>query len=125
VRPSVGGAAFPTDPAVAVPAGRFNRVPVLLGQASSERSLFTFQNYDYLGKPLTAEQYVAFVTSTYRAKAAKVLTEYPVRCSATSTRTLRLPNSSSAHVRQRVDTRGGRRQVGLVDVCRGGRFVPL
>jgi para-nitrobenzyl esterase len=42
-------------------------VPVLLGQVSSERSLFTFQNYDYLGKPLTAEQYVALVTSTYGA----------------------------------------------------------
>ena len=54
IRPSLGGAAFPADPAVAVPAGKFNRVPVMLGQVSSERSLSTFQNYDYLGKPLTA-----------------------------------------------------------------------
>lgn len=78
VRPALGGAAFPADPAVAVPAGRFNRVPVLLGQVNNERALFTFQNYDYLGKPLTAEQYEALVKSTYGANAAKVLAEYPV-----------------------------------------------
>ncbi|GAA4496756.1 carboxylesterase family protein [Actinoallomurus oryzae] len=78
VRPSVGGAAFPADPATAVPAGRTNRVPVLLGQVNNERSLFTFQNYDYVGKPLTADQYEALVRSTYGDDAGKVLAEYPV-----------------------------------------------
>ena len=77
VRPSLGGTAFPTDPATVVPAGKFNRVPVLLGQVDNERALFTFQNYDYLGKPLTAAQYEALVTSTYGTKASKVLAEYP------------------------------------------------
>ncbi|MGH3374975.1 MAG: carboxylesterase/lipase family protein [Actinoallomurus sp.] len=78
VRPSLGGRAFPADPATAVPAGTFNRVPVLLGQVNNERALFTFQNYDYVGKPLTAEQYEALVRSTYGANADKVLAEYPV-----------------------------------------------
>jgi para-nitrobenzyl esterase len=78
VRPSVGGAAFPTDPATAVPSGKFNRVPVLLGQVNSERALFTFQNYDYAGKPLTAAQYEAQVRSTYGTDADAVLSEYPL-----------------------------------------------
>ncbi|WP_433473842.1 carboxylesterase/lipase family protein [Spirillospora sp. CA-142024] len=78
VRPALGGAAFPTDPAVAVPSGKFNHVPVLLGQVNNERALFTFQSYDYLGKPLTADQYQTLVKSTYGANADKVLAEYPV-----------------------------------------------
>jgi para-nitrobenzyl esterase len=78
VRPSLGGSAFPTDPATAVPAGKFNRVPVLLGQVNNERSLFTFLSYDYLGKPLTAPQYEALVRSTYGTNADRVLAEYPV-----------------------------------------------
>jgi para-nitrobenzyl esterase len=78
VRPSLGGAAFPTDPAVAVPAGQFNRVPVLLGQVNNERALFTFLSYDFLGNPLTAAQYEALVRSTYGANADTVLAEYPV-----------------------------------------------
>jgi para-nitrobenzyl esterase len=78
VRPSLGGAAFPTDPAVAVPAGNFNRVPVLLGQVNNERALFTFLSYDFLGNPLTAAQYESLVRSTYGANAEKVLAEYPV-----------------------------------------------
>ncbi|MFF7333204.1 carboxylesterase family protein [Streptomyces sp. NPDC008150] len=83
VRPSVGGAAFPADPATAVPAGKFNRVPVMLGQVTNERALFTFQNYDYAGKPLTAAQYEALVASSYGADAGKVLAEYPVADYAT------------------------------------------
>ncbi|MFI6039167.1 carboxylesterase family protein [Streptomyces sp. NPDC051315] len=37
VSPSVGGRAFPVDPATAVRTGQFNRVPVMLGQTNSER----------------------------------------------------------------------------------------
>jgi hypothetical protein len=38
------------------PEERHHRVPVLLGQVNNARALFTFQNYDYVGKPLTADQ---------------------------------------------------------------------
>jgi para-nitrobenzyl esterase len=78
VRPSLGGTAFPIDPATAVPAGNFSRVPVLIGQVNNERSLFTFLSYDYLGNPVTAAQYEALVRSAYGANADRVLAEYPV-----------------------------------------------
>src|SRR4029077_14201801 len=65
VRPSLGGAAFPADPAVTVPAGDFNRVPVLIGQVDNERALFTYLGFDFLGKPMTAAQYVAQLQTTY------------------------------------------------------------
>lgn len=78
VRPSYGGTAFPTDPGAAIAAGAFTRVPVMIGQVSNERSLFTFQNYDYLGKPLTADTFTALVRSTYGADADTILAEYPL-----------------------------------------------
>ncbi|USQ86828.1 carboxylesterase family protein [Streptomyces phaeoluteigriseus] len=78
VSPSVGGRAFPVNPGTAVQTGAFNRVPVMLGQTDSERGLSTFQNYDYLGKPMTAAQYEAAVRSAYGANAEKVLAEYPL-----------------------------------------------
>ena len=78
VRPSVGGRAFPTDPATAVKTGHFNRVPVISGQVHDERSLSVFQNNDYLDKPVTAESYEATIRSTYGANADKVLAAYPL-----------------------------------------------
>jgi len=77
VRPSLGETAFPLDPGTAVQTGNFTRVPVMLGQTNSERGLFTFQNYDYLGTPMTADQYTQAVKSTYGTDADKVLAEYP------------------------------------------------
>ncbi|MGW8063134.1 carboxylesterase/lipase family protein [Streptomyces ziwulingensis] len=75
---STGGRAFPVNPATAVQTGRFNRVPVMLGQTDSERGLSTFQNYDYLGTPMTAAQYEAAVRSAYGEDADAVLAEYPL-----------------------------------------------
>jgi len=103
VRPSLGGAAFPADPAVTVPAGRFNRVPVLLGQVNNERALFTFQNYDYLGKPLTSAQYEALVKSTYGADATKILAEYPVGdFDSPGVAWTTVQNDSTAYTRQQL-----------------------
>jgi para-nitrobenzyl esterase len=78
VRPSVGGRAFPLDPAEAVQSGRFNRVPVMNGQVHDERMLFAFQNNDYAGHPVTAAQYEATIRSTYGAGADQVLAAYPL-----------------------------------------------
>ena len=103
VRPSVGGAAFPADPAAAIPAGNFNRVPVMNGQVNNERALFTFQNYDYLGKPLTAAQYTALINSTYGADAPAVLAEYPVGAYPTPGEAwTAVGNDSTATVRESV-----------------------
>ncbi|MFD3373462.1 MULTISPECIES: carboxylesterase/lipase family protein [unclassified Streptomyces] len=103
VRPSLGGSAFPADPAVAVPAGRFNRVPVMLGQVNNERALSTFQNYDYLGKPLTAPQYEALVRSTYGTDADLVLAEYPVTgFDSPGVAWTTVQNDSTSYTRQQV-----------------------
>ena len=103
VRPSVGGAAFPTDPAVAVPAGTFNRVPVLLGQVNNERALFTFQNYDYAGKPLTAARYEALVRATYAGYADQVLAEYPAaRFASPGVAWTTVQNDSASYTRQKL-----------------------
>ncbi|WP_210588779.1 carboxylesterase/lipase family protein [Streptomyces sp. GESEQ-35] len=75
---SLGGSAFPVNPGTAVQSGEFNRVPVMVGQTDSERGLFTFQNYDYLGTPMTAATYEQAVRSSYGDDADAVLAEYPV-----------------------------------------------
>jgi carboxylesterase type B len=78
VRPSVGGTAFPLDPAAAIQTGRFNRVPVINGQVHDENMLFVFQNNDYAGHPVTAAQYEATIRSTYGAAANRILAAYPL-----------------------------------------------
>ena len=78
VRPSVGDAAFPLDPAVAVQSGRINRVPLISGQVENERSLFVFQLNDYAGKPVTPAGYEATIRAAYGADADKVLAAYPL-----------------------------------------------
>ncbi|MFD9327213.1 carboxylesterase/lipase family protein [Streptomyces sp. NPDC060065] len=103
VRPSLGGAAFPTDPAVAVGTGKFNRVPVVLGQTNSERGLSTFQNYDYLGKPMTAAQYETEVRGAYGANADKVLAEYPLSAYKTPGEAwTSAQNGSTSYARQQL-----------------------
>ncbi|MFC8519802.1 carboxylesterase/lipase family protein [Streptomyces sp. NPDC057257] len=103
VSPSVGGTAFPVNPATAVQTGNFNRVPVMLGQTNSERGLFTFQNYDYLGTPMTAAQYEQQVRATYGANADKVLAEYPLSAYATPGEAwTAVQNGSTSYTRQQL-----------------------
>ena len=78
IRPSVGDDAFPVDPGEAVRTGQFNRVPVISGQVDNERSLFTFQNNDYLGRPITPAGYETLVRDTYGDDADDVLAAYPL-----------------------------------------------
>ncbi|MFJ3419203.1 carboxylesterase/lipase family protein [Streptomyces sp. NPDC086082] len=106
VRPSLGGTAFPLDPATAVQTGNFTRVPVMLGQTDSERGLFTFQTYDYLGTPMTADQYTQAVTSTYGTTAAKVLAEYPLSAYPTPGQAwTAVQNGSTSYDRQQLMAR--------------------
>ncbi|MBD0843969.1 carboxylesterase/lipase family protein [Streptomyces sp. TRM68416] len=103
VSPSVGGRAFPVNPATAVQTGDFNRVPVMLGQTNSERGLSTFQNYDYLGTPMTAAQYEASVRSAYGANADKVLAEYPLSAHKTPGEAWTdAQNGSTSYTRQQL-----------------------
>ncbi len=78
IRPAVGGKGFPIDPAEAIPAGKFNKVPVMNGQVLDERRLFIFQGNDYLGRPVTAASFESTVRSTYGADADKILAAYPL-----------------------------------------------
>ncbi|MFF6991094.1 carboxylesterase family protein [Streptomyces sp. NPDC010273] len=106
VRPSLGGTAFPLDPATAVQTGNFTRVPVMLGQTNSERGLFTFQTYDYLGTPMTADQYTRAVQSTYGTNAAKVLAEYPLSAYPTPGQAwTAVQNGSTSYDRQQLMAR--------------------
>lgn len=100
---SVGGSAFPVNPATAVQTGDFNRVPVMLGQTNSERGLFTFQNYDYLGTPMTAAGYETAVRSAYGANADKVLAEYPLSAYDTPGEAFTAAqNGSTSYTRQQL-----------------------
>ncbi|MGI5452382.1 carboxylesterase/lipase family protein [Streptomyces sp. CA-249302] len=103
VSPSVGGTAFPVNPGTAVQTGNFNRVPVMLGQTNSERGLFTFQNYDYLGTPMTAAVYEQQVRATYGANADKVLAEYPLSAYGTPGEAwTAVQNGSTSYTRQQL-----------------------
>ncbi|MGW1715236.1 carboxylesterase/lipase family protein [Streptomyces sp. NPDC002156] len=105
VSPSAGGSAFPVNPATAVRTGNFTRVPVMIGQTDSERGLSTFQNYDYLGTPMTAAQYEQQVRSAYGADADKVLAEYPLSAYATPGEAwTAAQNGSTSYTRQQLFT---------------------
>jgi para-nitrobenzyl esterase len=103
IRPSVGSSAFPTDPATAVPAGQFNRVPVISGQVHDERTLFAFQDYDYKGTPVTAAQYATLIRNAWGANADKVLAAYPVSAYPSPSAALAAVNTDSqAYTRHEV-----------------------
>jgi para-nitrobenzyl esterase len=103
VRPSLGGPAFGTDPGAAVQSGTFNRVPVMLGQTNSERGLFTFQNYDHLGTPMTPTGYETAVREAYGDDADAVLAAYPLSAYGTPGEAFTAAqNDSTSYARQRL-----------------------
>src|SRR3954451_25367201 len=105
IRPSVGSSAFPTDPAIAVPKGQINRVPVISGQVHDERTLFAFQDYDYKGTPVMPAQYETLIRSTWGANADKVLAAYPVSAYPSPSAALAAVNTDSqAYTRRQVQT---------------------
>ncbi|HYT94039.1 MAG TPA: carboxylesterase family protein [Gemmataceae bacterium] len=68
-----GGADMPIPPLRAIASGRFNRVPILMGDNHDEGRLFT-QGYAHD----TREQYAQFVTTSFGSLAPKVLARYPL-----------------------------------------------
>lgn len=72
--PASGDGLLPKDPAAAIAAGNWNKVPVLIGSNRSEARFFVA-----LTQPgLTAEQYAGQVLAGYGAAGPEVLARYPV-----------------------------------------------
>lgn len=72
--PASGDGLLPEDPATAIAAGAWNKVPVLIGSTRSEARFFVA-----LTQPrLTAEQYTEQVLAGYGAAGPEVLARYPV-----------------------------------------------
>jgi carboxylesterase type B len=68
-----GGADLPISPLQAIASGRFNRVPILMGDNHDEGRLFTQGDADD-----TPAQYAQFVTSSFGSLAPQVLARYPL-----------------------------------------------
>jgi para-nitrobenzyl esterase len=68
-----GTGVLPENSAAALAAGRWNRVPTMIGNVRSEGKLFVIDRPN-----LTAAQYVEQIRSTYGANADAVLARYPL-----------------------------------------------
>ncbi len=77
--PAYGNAVLPEDPAVAVPAGRFQHVPFLTGVTRDEGTLFSPPMFP----GLTEEGYRQTLGTHFGAKAAAVAAAYPVAAHGT------------------------------------------
>ncbi|MGH8882562.1 MAG: carboxylesterase family protein, partial [Stackebrandtia sp.] len=78
IRPAFGGATLPESPAEALRAGRFHRVPVLLGTTRDEARFFVGLFGDLVGDPVTAERYPRLLAEAFGDAADKVVTRYPI-----------------------------------------------
>nr|PZN20210.1 MAG: carboxylesterase [Pseudomonadota bacterium] len=72
-RPIVGGRVLPEDPDAAIAAGRFSRVPVLLGSARDE-----YRGDLAAWYPMTEDTFVFLVNDAFEDDAPAVLAEYPL-----------------------------------------------
>jgi para-nitrobenzyl esterase len=92
----VGGSALPVQPAEAIASGKFNRVPILVGNNRDEMSMFT-----PMGPPprspdgFTSAQYEATLTQRYGALAKQVLAMYPVKSYSSPLRALAAVDSDA------------------------------
>ncbi|MFI9451407.1 carboxylesterase/lipase family protein [Amycolatopsis sp. NPDC052450] len=75
IRPAFGGATLPESPAAALAAGRFHRVPVLLGTTLDEARFFV----TLAGNPVTAESYPRLLAEAFGGYADDVADRYPLR----------------------------------------------
>lgn len=76
IQPAYGTPVLPSNPADAIEAGRFARMPVLTGQNHDEATLATSM-YDGFGKPMSEQTYQAVLADTFGADQAAVEAEYP------------------------------------------------
>jgi para-nitrobenzyl esterase len=78
IRPAFGGATLPESPADALPAGRFHRVPLLLGATRDEARFFVGLFADLTGNPVTAESYPRLLREAFGVAADEVAARYPL-----------------------------------------------
>ncbi|MBW4719402.1 carboxylesterase/lipase family protein [Saccharothrix obliqua] len=78
IRPAFGGPALPESPATALPAGRFHRVPVVLGGTRDEARFFVGLFADLAGRPVTAEDYPRLLAEAFGDAADEVAAHYPL-----------------------------------------------
>ncbi|MEV5749918.1 carboxylesterase family protein [Actinoallomurus sp. NPDC052308] len=74
-----GTPTLPQNPEAAIRAGRFNRVPTIIGHTRDEGRMVTASlvNPAYGGTPMTEQRYVQLTDQAYGAKAADVRRHYP------------------------------------------------
>lgn len=78
IRPAFGGAVLPEAPGTALPAGRFHRVPVMLGTAREEARFFVTLFADLAGNPVTAQTYPQLLAGAFGEAAERVADRYPL-----------------------------------------------
>jgi para-nitrobenzyl esterase len=75
-QPTIGTALLPQQPADAIAAGRYNRVPVMLGSTTDEGTIFV-AGVEQAGIPVNPLTYPAFLAVTFGAHSPEVLALYP------------------------------------------------
>ncbi|HEY3709328.1 MAG TPA: carboxylesterase family protein [Amycolatopsis sp.] len=74
IRPAFGGGVLPESPADALAAGRFERMPLMLGTTQDEARFFA----GLAGNPVTAESYPQLLAGAFGDSAGEVAARYPV-----------------------------------------------
>lgn len=77
-RYAFGTDVLPEDPAVALRAGRFHRVPVMSGATRDEHRLYTAAFYDLAGQPVTTQGYPQLLRDAFGPAAEQVAARYPL-----------------------------------------------
>ncbi|MEV6159857.1 carboxylesterase family protein [Nonomuraea sp. NPDC052129] len=78
IRPAFGGTTLPESPSTAIPAGRFHRIPLMLGAMRDEARFFVGLFADLVGNPVTAESYPRLVAEAFGDSADLVAARYPL-----------------------------------------------
>lgn len=78
IRPAFGGPVLPESPEQALRAGRFHRMPVLLGTTRDEARFFVGLFAELAGNPVTGENYPRLLTEAFGSAADEVAARYPL-----------------------------------------------
>jgi para-nitrobenzyl esterase len=78
IRPAFGGPTLPESPEEALPAGRFHRVPLMLGTTRDEARFFVGLFADLAGNPVTARDYPRLLAEAFGDAADEVAARYPL-----------------------------------------------
>ncbi|QKG23799.1 carboxylesterase/lipase family protein [Actinomadura verrucosospora] len=103
--PVVGGPVLPEDPARAITAGRFHRVPVLAGTNHDEERMHVWGlEMAKYGGPIPADAYDDEVRAAFGDHAAKVLARYPLNRYASASQALATALTDAEYAKPALDT---------------------